>query len=82
MYGKLINGNLQFPPKHLKENGRYIANYDNHDEALTEDGYKPLEYAEMGKDKRGYYQAEVYTELADRITVTYEYREVTEDDDL
>lgn len=80
MYGKLVDGNLQYPPKHLKENGRYIANYDNHDQALIEDGYKVIEYSKKKKDKEGYYQAEIYEELTDKIKVSYEYREVAEDD--
>ncbi len=79
--GKLINGNLiQARGKVLKYNDITVAN--PREEDFIKAGYKPLEYAEKGEDKEGFYQAPVYTELEDRIVVNYEYKEVLDDETL
>lgn len=81
MYGKIENGQIKFPPKHLKENGRYVANYDHHDEALKNDGWK--EIVESPAEKRnGYYAVPKYIQDGDKIYKSWEYREITEDEEL
>ena len=81
MYAKLENGQIKFPPKHLKEAGRYIANYNHHDEALKEDGW--LEVVESEPEQReGYYPICKYRQDGDKIIQEWDYVEDTEEEDL
>lgn len=79
MYGKIENGRIKFPPKHLKENGRYVANYDHHDEALRADGWLELVTSEP-EQREGFYPVEKYTEENGKIIQSWEYVESPEDD--
>lgn len=78
MYAKLINGNIQYPPQHLKENGRYVANYNNHKEDLIADGW--LELVETNPERRdGYTPLARYEERFGKIYQTWDYVEAGED---
>ena len=79
MYAKLEDGHIKYPPQHLKEESRYIANYNNHEEALKEDGW--LEVVESQPEQRdGYYPIAHYEERDGKIIQSWEYVEVTDED--
>ena len=79
MYAKIENGQIKYPPKHLKEAGRYIANYNNHDDALRADGW--LELVESAPENReGYFPVARYEERGGKIYQTWEYVESSGDD--
>ena len=81
MYAKLENGQIKFPPKHLKEAGRSIANYNHHDEALKEDGW--LEVVENEPEQRaGYSPICRYRQDGDKIKKEWDYVEISEEEDL
>ena len=79
MLGKLENGHL------IVARGK-VLRYDNvivanpREEDFIKAGYKLVEDGERLEEREGYYQAPVYTEEDDKIVTTYEYREMTEDD--
>ena len=72
MYAKLENGNIKYPPQHLKENGRYVANYNNHTEDLIADGW--LEVVESEPEhKEGKAPVAKYKEKGGKIIQSWEY---------
>ena len=79
MYAKLENGMLKYPPKHLKENGRYVANYNHHTQDLIADGYMFVEEVEP-ENREGYYPVARYTEQDGKIIQSWEYKEITEEE--
>ena len=44
MYGKFVNGNVEYAPYYIKKEGKDILNYnlDSNAEMLISDGYKPV----------------------------------------
>lgn len=80
MYVKLKNGSLIYPPKFLKENGRYIANYNHYTKKLLEDGWLELVEAEQPEAKEGFYTSFRYEERDGKIYQIWEYKEITEED--
>lgn len=75
MYAKLENGKITYPPKHLKEDGRYVANYNHHDEDLIADGW--LEVVQSEPEKRdGFSPVARYEERDGKIYQTWEYVEI------
>lgn len=81
MYAKLENGNIQYPPQHLKENGRYIANYNHHEEALKEDGW--LEVVESEPEQReGFVPVAKYKKVKGKIVQSWDYVEENSGEDL
>ena len=80
MYAKLENGRIIYPPKHLKEAGRYIANYNHHEEALQADGW--LEVVESEPENReGFSPVARYEESNNKIIQSWDYVEATEGDE-
>ena len=71
MYAKLINNNLEFPPK----NKGSILNYDLNEEMLIADGYKPYVPCERPETIRMYHFEYVETDV---ITETIVYDETQE----
>ena len=80
MYAKIINEKIVFPPKHLKEKGRFIANYMNHEEALKADGWLEIIFEKQPEQREGFKTIMKYTERDGKIYQTWEYTEKTEDD--
>lgn len=79
MYAKIENGNIKYPPQHLKENGRYIANYNHHDEAIKEDGW--LEVVESEPEHReGKVPMARYEERDGKIYQSWDYVDVGEEE--
>ena len=77
MYAKLENGQLKYPPKHLKEAGRYIANYNHHEEALQADGW--LEVVQSEPEQRaGFSPVARYEESDGKIFQRWDYVETNE----
>lgn len=79
MYGKIENGQIKFPPKHLKENGRYVANYDHHDEDLIADGWLEVVKSEP-EHIDGKTPVARYTEQGGKIIQSWEYVDVGEEE--
>lgn len=80
MFAKIENGYIKYPPKHLKENGRYVANYNHHDEDLIADGW--LEVVQSEPEQRdGFSPVARYEERDGKIYQTWEYVEI-EDEEL
>lgn len=79
MFAKIENGYIIYPPKHLKENGRYVANYNKHIDDLIADGW--LEVIETTPEQReGYYPVAKYEEKDGKIYQTWEYFEANEEE--
>ena len=80
MYAKLENGMLNYPPKHLHKDGRYVANYNHHTQDLIADGYLEVVEAEQPEAKEGFYTSFRYEERDGKIIQSWEYKEITEED--
>ena len=77
MYGKIENGQIKYPPKHLQEDGRYVANYDQHTEDLIADGW--LEIIENEPEIReGYNAVPQYEKRKGKIYQTWTYEKEEE----
>lgn len=81
MYAKIENGEIKFPPKHLKENGRYVANYNHHDEELLADGWIKVEESQP-EEKDGFSLVCRYVAKNGKIVQEWEYVEITEEEEL
>ena len=70
MYGKIIDGRLQYAGKIIQTEKGFISNPTN--EQLVANGYKEIEYAEKPTyDKENFKLVEILSEADDKIYVTY-----------
>ena len=79
MFAKLKDGNIKYPPQHLKEDGRYIANYNHHEEALREDGWLELVESEPTQ-KEGKVPVAKYKEKGGKIIQSWTYVDVGDEE--
>ena len=66
-YGKIIDGELQYPPSEFEENGFIIVGFT--EDFILQHGYKKIVQTEPPDD--GKECIPVYTETKDAITVTW-----------
>ena len=80
MYGKLIDGVLQFAPKKLPGDGVNVWNPPA--EMYLEQGWKPVVFTEAPDDPpAGYYYEGGWEEQGERIVQTWTLTELPEDID-
>ena len=77
MYGKLIDGQLVYPPKnYLTDDNRMIFNFNNNVELMKNNGFKEVEDIVPSYDATTHYVIKVgYDEGEDKIVVNYEVLE-------
>lgn len=79
MLGKLVNGRLIVARgKYLEYDGMIITN--PREEDWRKAGYKYVIDGEHLQEKEGYYESPVYTDDGEVIRITYEYKEIQDDD--
>ena len=66
-YGKVVNGNIEYPPAEFHENGMSIVGFT--EDFILQHGYKNIVQSDPPNDEKEYIQ--VYTETKDAITVTW-----------
>lgn len=71
MLGKIINGNLTYPPHRIVLDGMQIFNPT--DEQLIQDGWKTIVESDMPEDPapEGYHYEAQYTDAGDTITQSW-----------
>ena len=74
MFAKIENGVLKYPPKHLNENGRYVANYNHHTQDLIADGWMEVITSEP-EQREGFNPIPRYEEIDGCIYQTWDYVE-------
>lgn len=74
MYGKIEENKLVLAQNVLNIDGKYVLNPQQKD--YLKAGYKPVEYAQILDLKEGVKLKEVYSELEDRIVVSYLEEEI------
>ena len=72
MYGKLINGALEYAPFNFTSSNGVTANIDN--DKLKELGYKEIEETAAEYDPANEYLEPSYSETEDKILVTYQVK--------
>lgn len=74
MYGRLINGGLEYAPINYKlDDGRIIMNFNKDEELMQKYGYKNVTHVIPDYDSTTQYiQISNYTETDENITVNYE----------
>lgn len=66
-YGKIADGNIEYPPAEFKENGMIIVGFT--EDFILQHGYKKIVQTEPPDDGKEYIP--VYTETKDAITLTW-----------
>lgn len=79
MLGKLIDGRLVVASgKYLEYNGMIITNPREEDWRMA--GYKDVIDGEHLPEKESYFESPVYADDGEVIRITYEYKEIPDDD--
>ena len=66
-YGKVVNGNIEYPPAEFKENGMIIVGFT--EDFILQHGYKNIVQSDPPDEEKEYIP--VYTETKDAITLTW-----------
>lgn len=66
-YGKVVNGNIEYPPAEFKENGMIIVGFT--EDFILQHGYKKIVQSDPPDEEKEY--SPVYTEDENTITVSW-----------
>lgn len=80
MFAKLINGNLQTAPNPIRINDLWVGNPTP--EMLTEEGYKPVQYADQPEPLGVGHWEETWTETDEAIVQGWVWHEAGPDDEI
>ena len=67
-YGKVVNGNIEYPPAEFHENGMSIVGFT--EDFILQHGYKKIIQSEPPDDEKEY--TPIYSETENEIKVSWE----------
>lgn len=78
MFGKIVNGVLQYAPKDLMlDSGEVIVDFNQNEKLMLIYGYLPIEYEKPKYDEEvEYLTIDYYSTLPDKIKVVYKVNKI------